>query len=253
MLIWNLLENTAKQYPDRTALIAGDKTISYALLAEKVGKLAAGLVNTGLCPGDRLAVSLPNSIESVTVILAANLARLIVVPLLRFYAPAQNAYILSDSQPKALVISPAFVERIPADAFRGIPTVIAIDGPIAGALDYENLINGISVESPTPFGDGSDPISILAYTSGTTGYPKGTIHTQKRLVNRAELFVKTMSLTSDDAIIANYPIGKPVMLVSGLLAMFRVGGSVALMKQLTSVGFFILPSWQPHKLPGMHC
>jgi len=229
LLIWNLLENTARQYPHRVALIAGDTTVSYQRLAETVCKLAQGLTNIGLSPGDRLAVLLPNSIEAVTVLLAANLARLIVVPLLRFYVSEQNAYILSHSTPKALVTTPKLIEQIPDGAFREIPVIIAVYGAIPGALDYNSLMTNRRIASFMSSGDGADPISILTYTSGTTGYPKGAAHTQKRLVNRSELLVKTISLTNNDTTIATLDIGRPVMLVSGLLAMFRVGGCVALM------------------------
>lgn len=229
MLIWNLLENTAKQYPNRNALVEGDKTITYELLAEKVCKLAGGLVKIGLSSGDRLAVLLPNTIELVTVILAANLAGIIVVPLLSFYAPGQNAYILSNSEPKALVTTPTLVDHIPPDFLRGMPSIIVTGGHLPGALDYNSLITSMPLTSPMPFEDDSDPISILAYTSGTTGYPKGVAHTQKRLVKRAELFVNEISLTDNDSTIASFTIGKPVMLVSALLAMFRVGSVLSLM------------------------
>ena len=105
LLIRPMLEETARQSPERTAIIAGDVAISYGQLADQVARCAAGLLELGLAAGDRVAVLLPNTMEFATTLLAAHYAGLIAVPLFADYPPAEQRDILTQTAARVLIAS----------------------------------------------------------------------------------------------------------------------------------------------------
>ena len=227
VLIRQILQESASRRPDGIAIKAGDQMISYRLLAEQVARLAAGLLDCGLSPGDRIAVLLPNTVELVTTMLAASYAELIVVPLLADYPPPQNGDILSHTAARALVTSPTLLSAIPADSLQRLSTVVLTGEQTPGRVCYDGLIASAPRDIPHSETE-IDPIGLIVYTSGSTGRPKGVAHTQARLVNRADLFISALALTADDATLTAHHLGRPLFFVANLLAMLRVGGCLAL-------------------------
>ncbi|MFD2233422.1 class I adenylate-forming enzyme family protein [Phaeospirillum tilakii] len=212
--------------PDRIALRTETETLSYRQLDAMVGAVAAGLAARGLAPGDRLALLLPNGIDLVVAILAAWRAGLVLVALSSEYAPPQIAAFLAATRARGLVAAPALLARLPAVGAAGLEVEIltGADDPGPGRHRFADLLAGEVSAVPVP--DEPDPLALIVFTSGTTGEPKGVVHSQARLAARTEGFVREMELGADDVALLVFSAARPVGLVTQVLAMLRVGGTV---------------------------
>lgn len=154
------LETHAIHQPSKTALIFADQTCSYRDLRSWSLGLAGWLYDQGLRRGDRLALYGHNSAHQVALFFAAARLGAMVVPLNWRLSPAELGYILEDCAPKLLVYGTSLSDTAP--------------GLWPMAMPEADL--GVS-ETVPPDAALSDPY-LIVYTSGTTGRPKGAVHTQ---------------------------------------------------------------------------
>lgn len=169
--------------PDRAALIAGDRTETYAELADRAGRLAAGLLARGVREGDRLALMVPNGLEYFELTHAASRIPCGVIPVNWHLKAEELRWILSDSGARMVVAHASLLEQV--DAARaelpGCELLVVGDDSEDG---YEAVIATAS--------DALAPRAVAAaagtmfYTSGTSGRPKGVEHDGS--VNVAPLF-----------------------------------------------------------------
>jgi acetyl-CoA synthetase len=176
-------------------------TLSYRQLADRVGRVAAGLRELGITRGDAVALFLPMIPEAVIACYAIASLGAIIVPLFSGFAPAAIAARIQDAGAVAVIAADATIRRgrrvelkaLLAEAVSICPTVqhvIVVDNVGGGLPDPTDVKWNDLLESA---GDGSavavgaTETLLLAYTSGTTGRPKGAIHTH------AGFLVKTAS------------------------------------------------------------
>lgn len=161
----------AKNHPDRPAFLAPGEPTSYGELHAEVNRLSHALGELGLRPGDALATVLSNRPEFLTVLLAAFQSGLYLVPASRHLTAPEIGYILADSGAKAVVTENAFAGAVTRAADEaGIPAEgrLSVD-PAEG---YGSMAALCAAGSPEPPGK-RQMGSIMLYTSGTTGRPKG--------------------------------------------------------------------------------
>ncbi|MFC4943612.1 class I adenylate-forming enzyme family protein [Pseudonocardia sp. GCM10023141] len=166
MQIGDLIRRAGRQYGAAPALVDGDRVLSFAEFDEQTDRLGTALLASGLEPGDRVAVVLPNGIDGVVVYYALAKAGLVRVPLNTRETAHEHAYKIDDSQARALVFAgdpPARTEIMITAA--ELPAMIATAPP--GPCDERR--------------DQDAPLR-LAYTGGTTGKPKAVV-----LTTRSEL------------------------------------------------------------------
>jgi long-chain acyl-CoA synthetase len=172
--IANGIREFARATPSATAIVDGSQTLTYAALDERARRFGNTLLKAGLQTGDRVAVVLGNRLEYPEI--AAGIARvgMQMVPVNPRLAPSEVSYIVSHAETRAAVIDDALAS-IAAPALDACPheLVLGIDGTSLGAA-YETAIEdasaadaGIAVDEDAPF--------CVAYTSGTTGRPKGVM------------------------------------------------------------------------------
>ncbi len=176
MLIWNQLKTQAAAQPDKTALVCGDTTLTYAQFADQAERTAHAWLRQGLEPGDRVALHMRNSIELATCYYACFAAGFIAVPVNTRLTPEEIAYVLDHSGAKAYLAQPDL--RIPTS----VPSWEFAVGP-AGKGD---------LPAPHP-----DHPALLLYTSGTTARPKGVSHSQRTLAGNAS-YMDSWGLRADD-------------------------------------------------------
>jgi acyl-CoA synthetase (AMP-forming)/AMP-acid ligase II len=227
MPLYRMVAATAARRPEAVALCCGSRHVTYAQLVADTDKLAAWLSSLGLVPGDRLAVLLPNSIELVTVILAACRAELVLVPLSQDAPPARQAEILGQTGARGLVLAANLAAVIPAEAREQLAVTVCLGRPEPGTIGYDAFVAHVP-SGPAPRSNVPDPICLLVYTSGSTGRPKAVAHTQERLARRVEAFVRTLGVTAEDTTLAVFSANRPVVLVFQVLAMLRQGGTAVL-------------------------
>ncbi|RMH87110.1 MAG: acyl-CoA synthetase, partial [Actinomyces sp.] len=158
--------------PDHLALVdpTGAET-SYGELAELVNRISHGLAALGLAPGDQVTTVLPNSAEQVAVCLAAFQSGLYVTTVNWHLVGPEIAYIVDDSETRALIVHERFAEeadRVLDEVSTPVPHRFAI-GEVEGYRPFAELVAGQPATRPDRLATGS----TMFYTSGTTGRPKG--------------------------------------------------------------------------------
>jgi acyl-CoA synthetase (AMP-forming)/AMP-acid ligase II len=213
-------------YADRIALVDANSRLTYAQLAAAVEHVAGGLWALGLRPGERLAASLPNSAEMVIAFLASQRLGLIWTGVNRALAPGEKSYIIEDVQARALLCTEAVrSELLDTAALAACVRHLITSTPVPGVISWEQLAR--LSEDPAPQID-IDPWAPagISHTSGTTGRPKGAVHSQHSLLQLGIAY----ALCRDDrakglrtAVVL--PMTTLNMFVCDVLPAFRWGGS----------------------------
>jgi acyl-CoA synthetase (AMP-forming)/AMP-acid ligase II len=172
--IANGIREFAIATPHATAIVDGERRLTYAELDERARRLGNALLAAGLYVGDRVAVVLGNRLEYPEI--AAGIARvgMVMVPVNPRLLTGEADYITGHSEARAVIVDDALSEMMaPVVAAHSPRLVLSIGGTQLGA-DYEGAIadasgadSGIEVAETDPF--------CIAYTSGTTGRPKGVM------------------------------------------------------------------------------
>jgi fatty-acyl-CoA synthase len=178
------LERSAQVYPEKTAIVYGDRRISYAEFGAAATRLAHALRASGVKPGDRVAYLLPNIPELLIAHFGVPLAGAVLVTINIRLAAAEISYICRHSGAKLLVVDSALHPVIaPVVHELNVEIVTATDpaaraaaDPGIGGISYEDLLaRGKDDPLPGRIEDERGTITIN-YTSGTTGRPKGVMY-----------------------------------------------------------------------------
>ena len=167
------LETGCRDHPDRPALIWNDHTLTYSDLDLRVEAAAGGLASLGIGPGDRVACSLPNRPALVEAFLATQRLGAVWLGINTNLVADEALWLLDDAGAKLLITAP---DRLAIGEGR---LTIAVD-PSTGNDEWGMLLDA-GLPAPTVEVDPQAPAAI-AYTSGTTGRPKGAVHSQHNLL-----------------------------------------------------------------------
>ena len=162
--------------PDAMAIVDGESRFSYAAWYGEIGRVAGGLAKLGLRRHDRLAVILQNRLETATLHWACQFEGIVVTPLNWRIKAEELDYCLRDADAGAIVFDEVATAAVGgAVAARLLPR-IAIGGAEGGTCRFEELTGAAGGLAPQA---GPEDLSLLLYTSGTTGRPKGVARRQR--------------------------------------------------------------------------
>ena len=182
MNIGSLLPRHAHYRPDHLAVICGAHRLTFSQLAERVNRLANALVALGLRKGDKLAIVLPNGIELLEAYRASALLGLVTVPLSPLLRGSGLVSLLRDSHTAAVLSCRALLHELD-QAREQLPEIashrwILTDAPGTPRYqDYGELTRAQRTDAPPAVEIGDDDLYNIIYSSGTTGQPKGIVHT----------------------------------------------------------------------------
>ena len=168
--------------PDREALVGRHGRYSYAELDRAANRAAGALTELGVGPGDRVAACLPNDVHLPIAYLATQRLGAIWVGINRVLAPPEKAYLLRDSGACVYLVLDELTAEL-ADERGRLPELRHVLGARPGEPDcpWEAQCQAASDSRPSVDIDPFAPAAI-AYTSGTTGYPKGAVHSQHNVL-----------------------------------------------------------------------
>jgi acyl-CoA synthetase (AMP-forming)/AMP-acid ligase II len=231
----DLVRGAAARAPDRPALIdaASGATVTYATLAARIGRVAAGLAQRGFAPGDVLAVRAPNIPPWAGVALGAMAAGGAVTGISPLAAARETAAQLTDAGASVLVTLPSLAEESRAAAAATPVRDVVVVG------DARETTGGSEAPAVTPIGGllasqapapgiPADPehVALLPYSSGTTGLPKGVMLTHASLTAAARQLVRTLGLTPRDRFLALAPFAHVMGFAVSLSAPLAAGAAV---------------------------
>jgi long-chain acyl-CoA synthetase len=229
MLYDHLLRATAERYADRPAVISDNRTIYYHELVTMVDQVANGLVNRGLKKGDHIGFFTPNCVEFFILLNAASTIGAVVVPLSPAFRERDIIYTLRDCNIVALMVHtdllPILMNVLAETELPFLKNIISIGHEMVpeGLLDavpFSVLMRDIEVERAYVEERSAEDLFMIAYSSGTTGLPKGVMLTHRNLVMNSHQFLAVSSLCETDSTLLFMPMAH----VTGV---FIIGAFVA--------------------------
>ena len=213
MIAGRLVSWAAAQHGSRPSLIVGGRSFSHADLESRSNRLAQALIALGLAPGERVAVLLENSVHSIDSVFGAEKAALTVVALNARHTLAEHLDILADAEAGALLVGPGFdavAAQVLAARAQQLPALRLVAGwgvAVPGVVDLDAAC-AAAPDRPPAIEIGPDHLLRIAYTSGTTGRPKGVAYTARRTQTRLDNHFLAMEygLSVDDAMLHVGPL-----------------------------------------------
>ncbi|OGP88516.1 MAG: hypothetical protein A2156_03580 [Deltaproteobacteria bacterium RBG_16_48_10] len=211
MILTETLKKAQKFFPQKQAIVCGEKRWTYQEFYDRIHRLSLCLKRLGVKKGDKVAILLPNchyfleAYYGITQIGAAS------VPINYRLSPGEVAFILQDSESKILISDPMFQGQI--DSIRGeMKTIERIiwtgEENSSETLDL-NLEKALQKGSADPLPEtsiGEEDIAQIYYTSGTTGRPKGVMLSHKNVTTHALGTIAEIHLTDQDVWIHVAPL-----------------------------------------------
>ena len=205
MNVGSLLPRHAFYRGDHLALVCGETRLTYAELGARVNRLANAFLSLGLTKGDKIAVVMPNCLEVLETYWAGIQVGLVLVPLSPLLRGAALAALLRDSDAVAVVLGDGMVDEL--DAVRSELPAISAERFIKmggarreGFQDYGALLSAQSDVAPPAVEIESEDLFNIVYSSGTTGTPKGIIHTHHIRAMYCALFASTWRMTPESVV-----------------------------------------------------
>ena len=177
----SFLTRTAGIYPNRVAVIHGDRRYTYAQFAERCRRLASSLARAGVGKGDTVAIMAPNTPEMLEAHYAVPMLGAVLCCINTRLDAAAVGFILQHSEAKVVLTDREYARVMgPALSNNGLLVVdiddpLAPPGPSVGSVEYEAFLNAGDPDHVEKLPDDEWQAIALGYTSGTTGNPKGVV------------------------------------------------------------------------------
>jgi crotonobetaine/carnitine-CoA ligase len=235
-----LLDDRAERWPDRRAVMSVDGELTYGQVRDRAQRVAAGLRELGVRPGDRVATMLESTNEYLAAWHGTAWAGAIDVPVNTELRGTFLEHVLNDSGSRVLVVDGRWLDRLAGLELPALEHVVVVgeprgDGPQLPRHPLAELLE----REPAPLArrDETDLVYIL-YTSGTTGRSKGATYTNRSSCWFPQPYIEKLRLTADDVGYSMFPLfhvmGRSAMVTTSLW----VGCPVAVRPRFSVSGFW---------------
>jgi long-chain acyl-CoA synthetase len=198
-----VLPAAAAEFGDKVALVAQERRFTFRDLDGLSATLAANLVKLGIAPGDRVTLYAPNSWEWLVSYYGALKAGATINPVNVMLTPSELAFVTRDCGAKALIGSRDKLAPVLASGVEGLTAIAFGPEALAGAVPFDELVSGHLPFDPVPVP--SDRVSTIAYTSGTTGHPKGAMQSHRAVILNGAMTAQMHRKTQDDVVVSALP------------------------------------------------
>ncbi|MHC4346482.1 MAG: benzoate-CoA ligase family protein, partial [Planctomycetota bacterium] len=216
---------------DKAAILCNDETITYRDLYEGVNRFGNALLGLGIRMEERVAIIMPDCPECVYAFFGAIKIGAVAIPMNTLLLPADYEYLLNDSRAQVLVIHSSLLDLIEPirSKLRYVKQVIIAGDAIEPDLSLKELMVSASAELD-PADTSKDDSAFWLYSSGTTGFPKGTIHLHHDMIVEADLYgKKTIGLVESDVSFSVAKLFFAYGLGNGLYFSLYLGGTTVLL------------------------
>jgi long-chain acyl-CoA synthetase len=230
MNVARTLERSAFYYPDRTALVFGERRWTYRELDQEVSSLASGLAELGLGPGERIGLHLPNRPEFVLTYYAALKLGAVPLSLNVTYKTDEIAYVVRHAEVTMLVTAgPAAANLPPLSNLPSVRRAIRVEETEYSALRGDPGLRAMELDREAP--------AAILYTSATTGRPKGVVLTHANIVSNIHAANHHLRMTPADRGICALPLFHSFAQNFVMNALVNCGGTLLLQER------FVVPEF----------
>ncbi|PYS05762.1 MAG: AMP-dependent synthetase [Acidobacteria bacterium] len=229
-----LLELLHRPPGETTAVVLPERgiRITYDSLRRQVAAAADIFASAGIGNAARVAMALPNGLETIVCFLGASVAGTS-APLNPAYRHDEFVFFLEDTDAKLLVLPPAGADEARrAAAERGVPILDADVDP-EGTVRFFPTSTGRTAGPPQP-----DDVALILHTSGTTGRPKRVPLRHRNLAVSAENIAQTYQLTANDVAMTVMPLFHVHGLLASTLATLLTGGTMVVPEKFNPLSFW---------------
>jgi fatty-acyl-CoA synthase len=253
LTVGGLLERAARLWPHHTAYVHDGRRMSWADLAEEVDRHARAFIAWGIAPGDRVSLWMGNTLSWVLVELGLVRAGAVVVPVNTGFTVPEAAYAVGQSDSVMLVAAATLRGRdlaaealaVAASSGVSVQAVVTVGATPSGTIDLGTVLaRAAEVDrrdsAARAASIGPDDVMLMLYTSGTTGFPKGVMHSHRVIGNMADA-ANRLRLDERDVAVMYLPLfhifamaATVTFMVRGaamvLMEVFEAGASLDLME-----------------------
>lgn len=235
------LDDAVAKHPDKLAFVGTNSMrqcedrLTYAELAERVERIAAGLSRLDVEPGDAVAFQLPNWWQFTALVLACNRIGAVANPLMPIFRERELKYMLGFSEAKVAVVPAVWRGFDHASMLSQLRPqlphlehALVVGGSGGRETSFEHMLlnspptaaerTAMAARRPSP-----NDLALIMYTSGTTGEPKGAMHTSNTLVACSTNMVRDIPLSSDAVVLMGSPYAHLTGYLYGMVNPLRLG------------------------------
>jgi fatty-acyl-CoA synthase len=231
----------ALRTPDRVALIYSGQQLTYAELSDRIGRLAALLVERGAGPDTVIACVMKNSAAFIELAIAVSHVGAVFLPINFRLAREEIGYIVAHSDARLVFADFEFGAEV-----AGLSGVTLLDEP---AQRDSRCLTATSRESPHTAVRAPDNLFRLMYTSGTTDRPKGVMHSYNNFYWKCMEHVVTLALSAEDRLLVAGPLYHVGAFDLPGIAVLWLGGTLCILRDFDAAG--VLAAIEQERLTGV--
>ena len=205
--VGEISRESARLFGDKTALIIEDKSFSYKEIDAMACRVANGLKASGVRPGDRVTLYSPNCWEWAVSYHAIAKTGAVINPISAMLTANEVKFVVEDNGAKAVLGSADKAEALLDLKSTGVLDEVVLFGdelPV-GATSFDDWLK-VGADQYEIAARGRDELAAICYTSGTTGHPKGAMHSHRNIVSCAEGTALMHVRTSEDILVNPLPL-----------------------------------------------
>jgi long-chain acyl-CoA synthetase len=230
--VGRLIDDAVRLHADCPAVIAGERTLTYAELDERASRVAAGLRGLGVRPGGVVALAVGNDWRFVELVLGVARAGAVSLLVNVKLGTEMLGYVIAHSEARILVTGDALAATLPAltETAATVEQVISVEPRPGGGLSYAEAFDAMT-PSPEVADVDPDDLAMLLYTSGSTGRPKGVMLSHSSVWWQARSSARVNMHEWSDLGIIMGPLYHANALWAGMLPMLYVGGGLVILEE----------------------
>jgi benzoate-CoA ligase len=214
----------------KPAILCGTRCLTYRDLYDAVNRFGNALIGLGVRMEERVAILLPDSPECAIAFFGAMKIGAVAIPINTLLVAKDYEYLLADSRARVLVVGRAHLPMVAEirSCLKHLKHVIVVDEECDGCLSWDRVLREASPELE-PADTSRDDAAFWLYSSGTTGFPKGTIHLHHDMIVMADQYARqVLELRESDVSFSVAKLFFAYGLGNGLYFPLRTGGTTVL-------------------------